>query len=117
MEKVLQGVGKQPFQTYLERNKEKMAEWVASRSIFEVCARETATRERGISRSHGGDNHDLGYPKSLVRICMHAHLLSILEEAPLEVIQDGQNWDTNKLVASVKYIWVVANPLSVELGV
>ena len=31
--------------------------------------------------------------------------------------QDGRNCATNKLVASVKYIWVLATPLSVDLGV
>ena len=48
---------------------------------------------------------------------MYEHLLSLLKEAPIVVIQDGQNLDTNKLVASVKYIWVLATPLSTELGV
>ena len=44
-------------------------------------------------------------------------MISLIKEAPLEVIQDGQNQATNKLVASVKYIWVIATPLAVDLGV
>ena len=48
---------------------------------------------------------------------MHAHLLSLLEEISLEVTQDNRNRDTNKLVASVKYLWVLATPLAVYLGV
>ena len=39
------------------------------------------------------------------------------EEAPLEMIQYNQNRATNKLVASVKYLWVLANPLGLDLGV
>ena len=56
---------------------------------------------------------DLGYPKSKVRLGLHTYLLSLLEETPIEVIQDGQNRSTNKLVASVKYIWVLATPLAI----
>ena len=41
----------------------------------------------------------------------------LLEETPIEVTQDGQNQATNILVDSVKYIWVLANPLAVKLGV
>ena len=33
---------------------------------------------------------------------MYAYLISLLEENPLEVTQDSQNRDNNKLVASVK---------------
>ena len=48
---------------------------------------------------------------------MHAYLLSLLEETPLEVTQDSQNRATNKLVASEKYHWVLATPLAVDLRV
>ena len=41
MEKVVQGVGKQPLQTYLDRGQATVAEWVGLRTIFDVCARET----------------------------------------------------------------------------
>ena len=46
---------------------------------------------------------------------MHAYLLSLLEETPLEVTQDGRNQATNNLVASVKYLLVLATPLAVGL--
>ena len=46
---------------------------------------------------------------------MHACLISLLKETPLEVTQNGQNWATNKLVASVKYLWVLATPLAVDV--
>ena len=46
---------------------------------------------------------------------MHVYLLSLLEETPLEVTQDGRKRATNKLVASVKYIWVLAAQLDVDL--
>ena len=39
------------------------------------------------------------------------------EETPLRLIQDSRNWDTNKLLPSVKQIWVLAAPLAVDLGV
>ena len=45
-EKVLQGVGKQPLQTYLDRRQAKLAEWVVLWPIFDVCKRETGY-ERG----------------------------------------------------------------------
>ena len=48
---------------------------------------------------------------------MLVHLLSLLEEPPVEVTKDGQKRATNKLVASVKYIWVIATPLAVYIGV
>ena len=48
---------------------------------------------------------------------MHAYLISFIKETPLEVTQDGKNRDTNKLVASVKYIWVLATQLVVDLRV
>ena len=38
-DRVLQGAGTQPLQTYLERRQAKVAEWVALRPIFEVCER------------------------------------------------------------------------------
>ena len=60
---------------------------------------------------------DLGYPKSKVKLCLHAYLISLIEETTLEVTQDGQNRATNKLVDSVKYLWVLATPLSVDLRV
>ena len=46
---------------------------------------------------------------------MYAHLIDLLEETPLKVTQDGKNRATNKLVAIVKYIWVLATPLVVDL--
>ena len=42
-------------------------------------------------------------------------MLSLLEETPLKVTQDGQKWATNKLVDSIKYLWVLVTPLAVEL--
>ena len=48
---------------------------------------------------------------------MHVHLLYLLEETPLKVTQDGRKGATNKLIASVKYLWVIANPLAVDLRV
>ena len=39
--KVLQGAGTQPLQTYLDRIWATMAEWVALWPIFDVCARKT----------------------------------------------------------------------------
>ena len=48
---------------------------------------------------------------------MHTHLLYLLEETPLKVTQDGQNRATNKLVTRVKYIWVLATPVDVDLRV
>ena len=48
---------------------------------------------------------------------MHAYLLSLIEETPLEVTQDGRNHATNKLIASVKWIWFLATPLAVDLKV
>ena len=38
---VLQGVGTQPLQTYLDRRQATVAEWVALWTIFDVCVRET----------------------------------------------------------------------------
>ena len=46
-DKVLQGAGKQLLHTYLDRRQAKVAEWVALRPIFEVCARETGYEEGG----------------------------------------------------------------------
>ena len=45
---------------------------------------------------------DIGYPKSKVIFYLHAYLISLLKETPLEVTQDGRNRATNRLVASVK---------------
>ena len=46
------------------------------------------------------------------------HICSLFFEGfPLEVIQDGQNWATNKVVSSVRKIWVLATPLGVDLVV
>ena len=50
-EKVLQGAGTQLIQNYLERRKATVAEWVALRSIFEVCARETGYGGGGNTRN------------------------------------------------------------------
>ena len=33
---------------------------------------------------------------------VYTHLLSLLKETLIKVTQDGRNWATNKLVASVK---------------
>ena len=44
-------------------------------------------------------------------------MLSLLKETPLEVTQEGQNGATNKLVAGVKYLFVLATPLAVDLRV
>ena len=49
-------------------------------------------------------------------VCTHT-CSNFLEEAHLTVIQDGENWSTNEVVDSVKYIWSQATPLAVELGV
>ena len=49
-------------------------------------------------------------------ICTHT-FYPFFNESPLEVIQDGKKWDTNKVVARVKYFWVLAIPLAVELGI
>ena len=48
---------------------------------------------------------------------MHTYLLYLLEETALEVTQDDRNWATNKLVVSVKLLWVLATPLAVDLRV
>ena len=48
---------------------------------------------------------------------MHVHLLYLLEETPLKVTQDGKNRNTNKMVDRVKYLWVLATPLDVDVGV
>ena len=37
--KVLQGAGAQPLQTYLDRRQATVEEWVALRRIFDVCSR------------------------------------------------------------------------------
>ena len=44
-------------------------------------------------------------------------LISLLKETALKVTQDDQNRDTDKLVAIIKYLWVLATPLAVELRV
>ena len=45
---------------------------------------------------------------------VYTHNCSTLSrKPPLEVIQDGRNRSTNKLLASVKYLWVLSTPLSV----
>ena len=49
-------------------------------------------------------------------VCTHT-CSPFFEEAPLEVIQYGQKWATNTVVASVKYLWVLATQLDVDLGV
>ena len=41
-------------------------------------------------------------------------MISLPEETPLDVAQDGRNLATNKLVASVKYLWVLATLLAVD---
>ena len=38
--KFLQGAGTQPLQTYVDRRQATVAEWVALRPIFDICARE-----------------------------------------------------------------------------
>ena len=37
---VLQSAGNQPLQTYIGRRKAAVTEWVALRTIFEVCTKE-----------------------------------------------------------------------------
>ena len=49
-------------------------------------------------------------------------LLLIAQSKPtyhflLKVIQDGRNQTTNKMVASVKWLWVLATTLDVDLRV
>ena len=44
-------------------------------------------------------------------------MLSLLEEAHVEVTQDDQNRDTTKLVARVKYIRLLSTLLAVDLVV
>ena len=41
LDKVLREGGTQPLQTYIGRRQATVAEWVALRPIFEVCAKET----------------------------------------------------------------------------
>ena len=53
----------------------------------------------------------------MVWIFPHAHLLSLLDETPLEVTQDGTHRDNYKLVSSIKYLWVLTTSLAVDLGV
>ena len=48
---------------------------------------------------------------------MRAHLLYLLKENPIEKTQDGRNRATNKLVARVKYIWLLATQLPVYLRI
>ena len=48
---------------------------------------------------------------------MHVKLLFLLEETLLKATKDGRNQTTNKLVASVKYLWVLATQLYVDLRV
>ena len=43
--KVLQGAGTHPLRTYMYWRQAKVAEWVALRPIFDVCARETGYEE------------------------------------------------------------------------
>ena len=44
-------------------------------------------------------------------------MLYLFEETSLEVTQDGRNRATNKLIASVKLIWVLETPLDVDIVV
>ena len=53
----------------------------------------------------------------MVLLCLNTQLIYLLEETTLEATQDSQNRATNKLVVSVKYIWILATELNVELGV
>ena len=48
---------------------------------------------------------------------MQAYLISLLEETPLEVTQYVRNQDNNKLLAGLKYLWVLATPLSLDIRV
>ena len=47
MDRVLQVSGTQTLQTYLDWRQATFAEWVALRSIFDVCARDTGYKEGG----------------------------------------------------------------------
>ena len=49
-------------------------------------------------------------------VCIH-NCYQFFEEYPIEVINYGCHRDTNKVVASVKYLWVLATPLSMDLVV
>ena len=51
---MLQGVGTQPLQTYLDRSQAAVAEWVALRPIFDVCVMGTGYEVGGVSRGLGG---------------------------------------------------------------
>ena len=44
---VLQGVGTQPLQTYIDRMQVTVVEWVALRPLFEVCVNETGYKGGG----------------------------------------------------------------------
>ena len=46
-EKVLQVAGNKYLHTYLDRSQEKVAEWVALRTLFGVCARKTGYKRGG----------------------------------------------------------------------
>ena len=47
-ETVLQGAGRQTLRTYMARRQAIVAEWVATRPIFDVCAQETGCEGGGL---------------------------------------------------------------------
>ena len=49
-------------------------------------------------------------------VCTHT-CFKFFYEDPIKLIQDGRNRDTYKLLDSVKYTWVLATLLDVDLGV
>ena len=46
-ERVLKATGTKPLWEYIERRQATVAEWIALRPIFEVCAKETGFEGRG----------------------------------------------------------------------
>ena len=46
-DRVLQATGTKPLWEYIERRQATVAEWIALRPIFEVCAKETGFEGRG----------------------------------------------------------------------
>ena len=46
-DRVLQATGTKPLWEYIERRQATVAEWIALRPIFEVCAKDTGFEGRG----------------------------------------------------------------------
>ena len=47
VDRVLQGLVTQPLQNYIDSSQATVAEWVALRSILDVCARDTGYKGGG----------------------------------------------------------------------